>query len=117
MLYYHKKFLCSKVLIVLFVLNINLFSQIVNVGSGSYTTVLPAGKTAPPTTVYKTENLTKKVPTNHWYSSVLAMPYSSAHYGLPLSFKHTNNGLQIKLPVYEEKEDNVWGYFGNQGDF
>ncbi len=90
-----------------------MYSQVVQVGSGSYANVLPSSKTAPPSAVYKTQNIQGSMPTNKWFSSILAMQYSSAHYGLPLCFNHTQNGLQIGLPVYEEKPDNVWGYFVN----
>jgi len=76
-----------------------VFAGTITVGAGSYTDSLPSGQVGPPTTVYKTSNLTGGIPTNSWESSILWTQYSEAMYPHPLSVKFTSNGLEVGKPV------------------
>ena len=52
------------------------FTGEVTVGTGSYSTVLPPGATNVQSTIYKTSNVTAKMPTNDWWSSTAWVQYS-----------------------------------------
>jgi endoglucanase Acf2 len=71
---------------------------LVQVGSGSFTTVLPKGAKAPPETIYRTENLRGPMPTNDWWSSVAWLPYSERHYPHPLAVEAGPGGLRVYYP-------------------
>jgi endoglucanase Acf2 len=74
---------------------------IVAVGAGSYTTDLPAGATAPSPTVYKTANVTSKMPTNDWWTSLAWKPWGAASENMfphPLMMKAVAKGLNIAYP-------------------
>lgn len=75
-----------------------VFAGTITVGAGSYTDTLPSGQVGPPSTVYKTSNLTGGIPTNSWESSILWSQYSEAMYPHPLSVKFTANGLEVGRP-------------------
>ncbi|WDD97047.1 di-heme oxidoredictase family protein [Thalassomonas actiniarum] len=51
-----------------------------------------------PENPYLTANFTGPVPTNDWASSLIMDPFSKSLYAHPLSFKATNEGLEISLP-------------------
>ncbi|MCE9531871.1 MAG: glycoside hydrolase family 81 [Planctomycetes bacterium] len=71
---------------------------IVKEGSGSYTTVLPKGAKAPQATIYATENLKGKMPTNDWWSSVAWMKFSERQYLHPLAVETGTGGLRVFYP-------------------
>src|ERR1700722_17545396 len=71
---------------------------VVQVGAGSYTTALPAGVKAPPETIYRTENVVGKTPTNKWWSSLAWMKYSERHYPHPLAVEAGAGGLRLFYP-------------------
>lgn len=72
-------------------------------GAGSYTDTLPAGKATPQATIYKTANVTGKVPTNDWWSSLVFKVYPDHHsevmYPHPLAVLAKANGLAISYPT------------------
>ncbi len=74
----------------------------VSTGAGSYATTLPAGATAPQATIYKTANVTTKMPTNEWWSSLAFKRYSDHHsenmFPHPLSVKAKADGLGLGYP-------------------
>jgi endoglucanase Acf2 len=70
------------------------------VGAGSYTDTLPAGRTAPPATIYKTANLTGAVPTNNWESSILFLQYSQPLMAHPMSYRCVAAGLEVGRPNF-----------------
>ncbi|WP_281557066.1 di-heme oxidoredictase family protein [Thalassomonas sp. RHCl1] len=51
-----------------------------------------------PANPYLTANFTGPIPTNDWASSLIMDPFSKSLYAHPLSFKATNEGLEISLP-------------------
>ncbi|WP_182876124.1 glycosyl hydrolase [Microbispora sp. H10670] len=82
----------------------------VPVGAGGYTTDLPAGASGPansdgaPVTPKVTSNVTRKVPTNDWWSSLAFQryagnPYSENMYGHPLAFHAVAGGLEVSYPT------------------
>ncbi|MCS7304417.1 MAG: glycosyl hydrolase [Thermoguttaceae bacterium] len=71
---------------------------VVGVGEGSYTEQLPAGRRGPPSTVYVVESWKRPVPTNDWYSSLVARAFSEAHYGHPLAFQAMPEGMRVYAP-------------------
>src|SRR5262245_416603 len=72
-------------------------------GLGSYTNTLPAGATGPQAAIYKTANVTGKMPTNDWWSSLAFKTYTDHHsermYPHPLSVIAKNAGLGISYPT------------------
>ncbi len=71
---------------------------VVKQGSGSYTILLPKGAKTPPRTIYRTDNVKGKMPTNDWWSSVAWMKYSERHYPHPLAVEAGPGGLRICYP-------------------
>ncbi|WDE09838.1 di-heme oxidoredictase family protein [Thalassomonas haliotis] len=51
-----------------------------------------------PANPYLTANFTGPIPTNDWASSLIMDPFSKSLYAHPLSFKASNEGLEISLP-------------------
>ena len=66
---------------------------VVRVGSASYTTSPPSGAKSPPETIYQTENVPEKMPTNDWWSSLAWLPFSARMYAHPLAFR-AGGGLE-----------------------
>ena len=71
---------------------------VVKEGAGSYTTVLPKGAKTPPETIYRTENVKGKMPTNDWWSSLAWLKYSERHYPHPLAVEAGPKGLRLFYP-------------------
>jgi len=92
--------LYSLLFIVLF-LSLQGHGQIVQVGSGSYTTSYPgtdaAGRNAFPSgTPYLSGNaLGKPVPTSDWWSALVKNGVASNLFNYPFTMKTTNNGLVV----------------------
>src|SRR3990170_7783386 len=74
------------------------FNGEVVVGRGSYSTVLPPGAADVQTTIYKTANVTGRMPTNDWWSSTAWMQYSERQYPHPLAVQNQANGLRLFYP-------------------
>jgi len=74
------------------------FSGEVPLGSGSYSTILPPGASDVQSQIYKTSNVTGKMPTNDWWSSLAWTQYSNAQYPHPLALKHQSDGMRIYNP-------------------
>jgi len=68
------------------------------VGLGSYARVAPTGARRPPETVYVIDTLRPPFPTNQWWSSILWMPLSEAHYPHPLAVRAEKTGLRVFYP-------------------
>lgn len=75
-----------------------LRAEVIPAGAGSYTTERPAGTKGPPTTLYKTDRLRGKMPSNDWWSSLAWASNSFAHYPHPLAVKTERAGLRIAYP-------------------
>lgn len=73
-------------------------AEIVHVGKGSYTVSAPPGMKLPPRTISQTENVTGKMPTNDWWSSLAWEPFSSNQFPHPLAVRATESGLRISYP-------------------
>ena len=77
------------------------FAQIINVGSGSYTTTFPgtdvAGRNGYPSGSPKTIGVaaTKPVPTNDWWSDKIKNNHSSNLFNYPFTLKTVNQGLVV----------------------
>ena len=72
--------------------------SVISVGAGSYTTSLPKGAKGPPATIYATENVTGKMATNGWWSSLAWMKFSERHYPHPLAVQAEPGGLRVYYP-------------------
>jgi endoglucanase Acf2/chitodextrinase len=79
-------------------LNAVAFNGEVAVGSGSYSTVRPSGVNDVQSTIYKTSNVTGKMPTNDWWSNLAWDQYSERQYPHPLAVQNQANGLRIYYP-------------------
>jgi len=73
-------------------------AQDVRAGKGGYTLTPPAGMKLPPRTLYATANVTSKMPTNDWWSSLAWEPFSSNHFAHPLAMRATKGGLRVSYP-------------------
>jgi endoglucanase Acf2/chitodextrinase len=74
------------------------FNGEVIVGRGSYSNVLPPGAADVQGTIYKTANVTGKMPTNDWWSSTAWVQYSERQYPHPLAVQNQANGLRLFYP-------------------
>ena len=72
--------------------------QQVSAGRGSYTLTPPPGMKLPPRTICSTANVTGKMPTNDWWSSLAWEPFSSNHFAHPLAMRATKGGLRVSYP-------------------
>jgi len=67
--------------------------------AGSYTTVLPAGRAGPPTTIYRTPAVTGAMPTNDWWTSLAWKRYAGNHseamFAHPLAVRARAAGLGL----------------------
>lgn len=82
-------------------LSFGTMAQIVNVGSGSYTTVFPgvdvAGRNTFPSGTPFTTGVaaTKPVPTNDWWSAKIKNSHADNLFNYPYTLKTVNNGLVV----------------------
>lgn len=74
------------------------FSGEVPLGGGSYSTVLPPGAMDVQSQIYKTSNITEKMPTNDWWSSLAWTQYSNAQFPHPLALKNQSDGMRVYYP-------------------
>ena len=58
----------------------------------------PRSSRTTPANPYLSANFTGPIPTNDWASSLIMDPFSKSLYAHPLSFKATNEGLEVSLP-------------------
>ena len=73
-------------------------AEVIAAGAGSYTTERPAGTKGPPATIYKTDRVRGKMPSNDWWSSLAWASNAFAHYPHPLAVKTEPAGLRIAYP-------------------
>ena len=71
---------------------------VVPLGAGSYATVLPKGAKGPPAAIWATENVTGKMATNGWWSSLAWMKFSERQYPHPLAVQAEPGGLRVYYP-------------------
>lgn len=67
-------------------------------GNGSISEDDPNKEITPQEKIYKTNNITKPIPTNDWWSSILWQKLSSNHFPHPLALDYNNLGLRIYYP-------------------
>ncbi len=104
-------------LAVLFLIFNTTSAQTINVGKGSYETILPSGEVGPQTfsganAVPKiSASFQKPVQTNDYWSSLIfpffGNPHSNNIYAHPLNYKAVNNGLELghtKNPVFAAQD-------------
>ena len=91
---------------------------VVQLGSGGYTTDLPRGAKAPQETIYRTENVAGKTPTNDWWSSLAWMKYSERQYPHPLAVQAQPGGLRVFYPgpAVTANRDAIFGAMPVNGD-
>ena len=97
---------------------VTLFSEIIPVGSGSYTTNFPgvdeAGRNSFPTGEPQVSGpaSNKKIPTNDWWSYVIKNQHANNLFNYPMALKTINQGLVVSyIPwgVYDDQEPIVVG--------
>lgn len=86
-------------------------AAVIPAGAGSYTTERPVGAKGPPATIYKTDRVRGKMPSNDWWSSLAWASNSFAHYPHPLAVKTEPAGLRLAYPGANIVA-NVRGIFG-----
>ena len=95
-----------------------LFSEIIPVGSGSYTSSFPgvdeAGRNSFPSGVPQVSGpaFNKKVPTNDWWSNVINNNHANNLFNYPMALKKINQVLvlsYIPWEVYNDQEPIVIG--------
>lgn len=72
--------------------------EIVSAGSGSYSTVLPAGCKPLPGMIHKTAGVQGPTATGQWWSSLLWQEFSNNLFAHPLAMVCTPDGLAISYP-------------------
>lgn len=87
--------------------------SIVPVGSGSYTTAAPAGVTTPPSTIYRTANVTGPMPTSDWWTSVAWTQPAFPIYPLPLALQTSTTGIGVSYPDLETETTAVHAGYAN----
>jgi endo-1,3(4)-beta-glucanase len=101
------------------------FSQIVQIGSGSYTTTFPgtdeAGRNGYPSGVPQVIGpaAIKPPPTNDWWSSIIKNNHSSNIFNYPMALKTIDAGLVLSyIPwgVYDDQEPIIVGVEGLNAD-
>src|SRR5262245_24272002 len=65
---------------------------------GSLATAPPAGEALPPAPAYVAADLHPPFPTNRWWSSLVALPFSERQYPHPLAVVARAEGLQVRYP-------------------
>ncbi|ADU31969.1 glycosyl hydrolase [Evansella cellulosilytica] len=109
-------------------------SDVTNVGNGSYSNVFPnidhgsfddpgyAGQQGePPSTIYRTENVTGPMQTNTWWSSLAADPFSMTQFPHPFSIKHGADGFNVfynspnQTVVHGDAGSGLWHIVGAMG--
>ena len=75
--------------------------SIVPVGAGSYTTAVPPNVSTPPSTIYRTSNVTGPMPTNDWWTSVAWTQPAFPIYPLPLALQTSTTGIGVNYPDLE----------------
>ena len=97
------------------------FSQIVQIGAGSYTTSFPgtdvAGRNSYPSGQPQTTGpaSNKHIPTNDWWSSLIKNDHVSNLFNYPMALKTVNTGLVVSyIPwgVYDDQEPIIVGLSG-----
>ena len=97
------------------------FSQIINVGSGSYTLNFPgtdeAGRNGYPSGEPQITGpaSSKHPPTNDWWSALIKNDHVSNLFNYPMALKTTNQGLvtsYIPWGVYDDQEPIIVGVSG-----
>lgn len=73
-------------------------AEVIPAGAGSYNTERPTGTKGPPATIYKTDRVRGKMPSNDWWSSLAWASNAFAHYPHPLAVKTEPAGLRIASP-------------------
>lgn len=70
-----------------------------SIGEGGMRTAVSSGDRSTPQAIYRTPEMTQRAaPTNQWYSSVMFTRWSNVLHANPLTFKATENGLEVGLP-------------------
>ena len=97
------------------------FSQVIQVGSGSYTTSFPgtdaAGRNGYPSGQPQTTGpaAQKHVPTNDWWSYLIKNDHANNLFNYPLALKTVNSGLvtsYIPWGVFDDQEPIIVGLNG-----
>jgi len=113
-------------LIIIFTITQATFSQIVQVGAGSYTTSFPgvdeAGRNSYPSGEPQVSGpaANRHIPTNDWWSSVIKNNHVSNLFNYPMSLKTTNQGLVVSyIPwgVYDDQEPIIIGLSGLNANY
>ncbi len=72
--------------------------DIKHLGAGSYLTTPPAKAGLPQDTIYQTDSVKGKMPTNDWWSSVAWLKFSDKQYPHPLAVEEMPAGLHVYYP-------------------
>ncbi len=65
---------------------------------GSLASTPPAGESLPPPPAFVAPELHGPIPTNRWWSSLVALPFSERQYPHPLAVAARAEGLQVRYP-------------------
>jgi hypothetical protein len=93
-----RTFQIAAALVVLLATELRAADEIVQIGTASYTTRLPAGAKLPPPVQHRGAGLRGKVPSNDWWSSLLWSSNTFAHFPHPLAVKVEGSGLRVAYP-------------------
>lgn len=95
-------------------------NEFTSVGAGGYATVPPRGARLPQSTIYKSDNLKKRLPTNKWWSSLAWDRFSNNMYPHPLAVRAMPEGLRVYYPgnnITASANAIIGGMPGGNADF
>ena len=73
-------------------------SRDLGLARGSLASAPPAGETLPPAPASVVPALHAPIPTNRWWSSLVALPFSERQYPHPLAVVARPEGFQVRYP-------------------
>ena len=109
----HQNLFLKIILLTIIVFSLNSFSQVTNVGNGSYTNSFPgtdsAGRNGFPAGTPQLSGLAanKPVPTNDWWSKLVKENHAGNLFNYPMTMKTTDTGLIVTYIPFGVIGDNA----------
>ena len=72
---------------------------VVRVGKGSYTLTAPRDMKLPPRRIFQTDNVTARMQTTDWWSSLAWETFSSNQFPHPLGIRAVKGGVRVSYPA------------------
>lgn len=109
-----------KLIVLVGFLMVVAFGEVVSIGAGSYSTVLPEGCAPLPSEIHRIDQLKGPVPTNQWWSSLVWEKFSQNLFPHPLAMVCHEGGLAVTYPgaaIVAADNAIMGGGLDQRGDF